>query len=87
MVQVCVLDATQAASGGHVTPAAAATFVTTRSGGSKSARLTTPWLATLPVLLAVIVQVMFSPTLAVALSTTFVTRTFGPGTVTTAMLG
>ena len=85
--QVCVLDATHAASGGHVTPGAATTLVTTRFGGSRSARVTAPWLAILPVLLAVIVQMMSSPTLAVALFAVLVTRTFGPGTVTMARFG
>src|SRR5450830_45620 len=86
MVQLCVLDACQLASAGHVMPVAV-TDVTTRLAGRISARVTTPWLAMLPVLRAMMVQVIRSPTFAVALSATLVTRIFGPGTVTMAVFG
>ena len=52
-----------------------------------SARVTMPWLATPPLLTAVMVQTMLSPTLALATLAVLLTRMTGPGMVTVAVFG
>ena len=86
-LQLCWLFATQLASGGHVTPLSGVTAVTTILAGNKSVRITAPWLARLPVLLAVIVQMISSPTFATLLLAVLLTRMMEPGMVTVATFG
>src|SRR5471032_2047062 len=87
MLQVCTLLASQLDNGGQVTPASATTFDTVRLAGKISASVTTPWLAAPPLLTAVMVQTMLSPSLPVATLAVFVTRITAPGMVTIAVLG
>ena len=86
-LHACALLASQLASGGHVTPAAGVTDSTVTLAGRMSVRMTLFRLPRLPVFVAVMVQVIVSPTLAVALSASFVTRMMGPGTVAMARFG
>src|SRR5450830_845263 len=87
MLQVCTLLASQLANGGQVTPASATTFDTVTFAGRMSARVTTPKLAAPPLLSAVMVQTMLSPSLPVATLAVLLTRISAPGMVTTAVLG
>ena len=86
-VHACALLASQLASGGQLTPAPGVTDSTATLAGRISVRVTRPRLARLPVFVAVMVQVIVSPTLAVVLSASFVTRMMGPGTVAMAVFG
>ncbi len=87
MRQLCTLFATQLASGGQVTPASALTASTVRFAGRISAKVTMPALATPPLLTAVMVQTMLSPTLALTVLVLLLTRITGPGMVTVAVFG